>query len=137
MPADIDQLAPTRGLIDLASSSYQDGNFGIDDYQLNFVFDDIVLIEYRDLSEDGEVIDRNGIFIPANAVRSAWRKGEVILKGPNVKYCDVGDIVIFPYDKGVTVANIDIEGYGKLKKGMFLNEQRLFGICKKKTNAKI
>jgi len=28
---------------------------------------------------------------------------------------------------------MDIEGYGIIKKGMFLNEQRLFGICKQKT----
>lgn len=133
MPADIDQLAPTRGLIDLAS--YQEGNFGIDDYTLNFIFDDIVLIEYRDLTEDGDAINRNGIFVPTNAVRTAWRKGEVVLAGPQVKYCKKGDVVIFPHDKGISVANIDIEGYGKLKRGMFLNEQRLFGICKQKEDA--
>ena len=46
-------------------------------------------------------------------------------------YCKKDDIVIFPNDKGVTVANMEIEGYGKIKKGMFLNEQRLFGIAKK------
>lgn len=130
MPANIDLLEPTRGLIDL--NSYQDGNFGIDDYVLNFIFDDIILIEYRDLSDDGDAINRNGIFVPTNSVRTAWRKGEVVLVGPNVKYCKKGDIVIFPHDKGVSVANIDIEGYGKLSKGMFLNEQRLFGICKPK-----
>lgn len=132
MPADIDLLEPTKGLIDLAS--YQDGNFGIDDYTLSFIFDDIILIEYRDLSEDGDAICRNGLFVPTNAVRTAWRKGEVILTGPKVKYCKKGDIVLFPHDKGVTVANIDIDGYGKLSKGMFLNEQRLFGICKPKCN---
>jgi hypothetical protein len=25
---------------------------------------------------------------------------------------------------------MEIDGYGKVKKGMFLNEQRIFGICK-------
>jgi hypothetical protein len=40
---------------------------------------------------------------------------------------------MFPNDKGAPVSNMEIEGYGKIKKGMFLNEQRLFGICKSKT----
>jgi hypothetical protein len=38
---------------------------------------------------------------------------------------------VFPNDKGASVSNIIVEGYGKLNKGMFLNEQRLFGICTK------
>ena len=40
---------------------------------------------------------------------------------------------MFPNDKGAPVSNMDIEGYGIIKRGMFLNEQRLFGICKQKT----
>ena len=63
----------------------------------------------------------------------AWRKGKVLIAGPNVRYCKINDIVIFPNDKGASVANIDIklvngEVY-KIKKGMFLNEQRIFGVC--------
>lgn len=128
MPASIDQLATTRSLIDLAS--HQQGDFGIEDYKLSFIFDDIILVVPKDLSEDGDNIMRNGIMIPVNAVRSAWRKGEVILTGPNVKYCKVGDVVVYPSDRGLPVAGIDVENYGRLKKGIFLNEDRLFGICK-------
>ena len=114
--------------------SYGKGNFGItDDFTLSFVFDDIVLVEFIDEVSDtqGDVIQRNGIFVPTNSLIKAWRKAQVILTGPSVKYCKKGDIVIFPNDKGASVSNIEIEGYGKLKKGVFLNEQRLFGICKK------
>ena len=39
-----------------------------------------------------------------------------------------GDIVIFPNNLGVSISNLDINGK-KLKKGIFLNEDRLFGIC--------
>ena len=39
---------------------------------------------------------------------------------------------MFPNDKGVTISNLEIEGHGKIGKGTFLNEQRLFGICKPK-----
>jgi len=44
-----------------------------------------------------------------------------------------GDIVIFPNNLGVVVANIEIdngEGVYKVSKGIFLNEARIFGICK-------
>lgn len=127
MPADIDQLAPTRSLIDL--SSHSDGNFGMDDFVLSQVYNDIILVEFIDLSEDGDAILRGGIFIPTNAVTKAWRKAKVVLVGTEVKNTKPGDIVMFPNDKGVTITGMEIDGYGKIKKGMFLNEQRLFGKC--------
>jgi cellobiose-specific phosphotransferase system component IIB len=129
MSASIDQIAPTRSLIDL--SSHSSGDFGIDDYTLSFVFDDILLVEYADLSDNGDGITRNGIFIPTNALTKAWRKGKVILAGPKAQYTKKDDIVIFPNNLGVSVANIDVENHGKLEKGIFLNENRIFGICKK------
>jgi len=129
MPADIDIIKPTKSLIDL--SAVQSGDFGLDDFELNFLFDDIILVEYIDMAETGEVM-RGGLYIPTNALTKAWRKAVVILTGPEVKYVKKDDIVIFPNNLGVTVANIDITGYGKIKSGIFLNESRVFGICKRK-----
>ena len=133
MPANIDILEPTRSLIDL--SSHSSGDFGLDDYILSFIFDDIILVEYIDLSSDRDGIMRNGIYIPTNTITKAWRKAKVILAGPTTKYIKKDDIVIFPNNLGITVSNIEIEGYGKIKNGIFLNESRVFGICKTKTNA--
>lgn len=130
MPADIDQIQPTRSLIDL--SSHSDGDFGIENFELSFIFDDILLVEYIDLAQDGDGITRNGIYIPTNALTKAWRKARVILTGPNVKHTKIGDIVLFPNNLGVTVSNIDVETVGKIKSGIFLNESRIFGICKPK-----
>lgn len=126
----VDILEPRKSLIDL--DSYGKGHFGIDDYALSFLFDDILLVEYVDEVNDsgGDAVMRDGVFVPTNALIKAWRKGRVILAGPGVKYCKKDDIVLFPHDRGVSVANVMIEGYGKIKKGVFLNEQRLFGICK-------
>ena len=126
MPADIDIIKPTRSLIDL--DSHSEGDFGIDDFKLKFIFDDILLVEYVDESETGDIL-RNGIVVPVNAVNKAWRKGKVILAGPNSKYAKVGDIVLFPNNVGVTVAKIYVEGVGMVKSGLFLNEDRMFGIC--------
>lgn len=133
MPADIDNLPTTRNLIDLTSHSA--GDFGLDDYTLTFILDDIILVEYVDISSDGDNIVRNGIFVPTNAVTKAWRKARVILAGPNVKYTKKGDIVVFPNNLGVTVSNLDIASHGKIKKGIFLNESRIFGICKPKNES--
>lgn len=130
MRANIDQITPTRSLIDL--SSHSDGDFGIRDYELSFIFDDILLVEYIDSANDGDGVIRNGIYVPTNALTKAWRKARVILAGPDVKYTKVGDIVIFPNNLGVTVSNIDIENIGSVKSGVFLNENRIFGICKPK-----
>lgn len=130
--ASIDQLTPTRSLIDL--SSHSSGDFGLENYELNFIFDDIVLVEYIDLASEGDGIMRNGLYIPTNTLTKAWRKARVILAGPQAKYTKVGDIVIFPNNLGVTVSNIDISGYGKVGSAVFLNESRIFGICKTKEN---
>ena len=128
MPAheSIDRLPSQKHLIDL--STHSEGDIGLtDDFELNFIFDDILLVEYVDENDEGE-IQRNGIFVPTNAVTKAWRKARVILTGPKSVYVKVGDVVIFPNNLGVSISNLDINGK-KLKKGIFLNEDRLFGIC--------
>jgi len=126
--ASIDNLAPTRSLIDLSNPDR--GDFGIDDYELSFIFDDILLIEYVDETQEGEV-ERNGILIPTNTLNKAWRKGVVILAGPDAKYAKEGDVVIFPNNMGVSISGVTITNRGRVQKGIFLNEERMFGICKK------
>jgi len=126
--ASIDNLAPTRSLIDLSQGGK--GDFGLDNYQLSFIFDDILLVEYADETSNGDEVVRNGIVVPTNTMTKAWRKGKVILAGPDTKYAKEGDIVIFPNNLGVTISNVEVTGKGKVKKGIFLNEERMFGICK-------
>jgi hypothetical protein len=132
MSFSIDVLAPQKSHIDL-SDKMLPSDFGLDDYQLSNLFDDVILIEYCDLhgGEDGsEYILRGGIAVPINQVHNAWRKGKVILNGPRVQYAKVGDVVVFPNNMGIPITNLEVEGYGKIKNGLFINEQRMFGICK-------
>ena len=132
--ASIDNLAPTRSLIDLTNSDK--GDFGLTDYDLTFLFDEILLIEYVDLAENfdngADTIERNGILIPTNQITMAWRKGKVVLAGPDSKYAKEGDIVLFPNNMGVTISGVSVPGKGTVEKGIFLNEERMFGICKVK-----
>ena len=129
MPADIDLLPVHKSLIDLSELPKNSFNSVFYGYNLKAVLDDVLLVKYVDETEDGSSIVRNGIVIPINADTKAWRIGEVILCGPTAKYVKKGDHVCFPNNLGVPVANLDIDGYGNLKKGLFLNEQRIFGIC--------
>jgi len=132
MVRSIDTLAPQKSHIDL-SDKLLPSDFGMTDYTLSKIFDDVILVEYCDLVDAGtgdRFIERGGILIPVSQVQNAWRKGKVILIGPNVRYTNVGDIVVFPNNMGIPITNLEVENYGKLKDGLFLNEQRMFGICK-------
>ena len=124
----IDNLTPERHLIDL--TKYTDNDIGIDDYVLDKVMGDIILVEFCDITATGDVM-RNGILVPENVLQRAWRKGKVLLKGPLVKYTNIGDIVLFPNNVGIRVSNIEVNNYGKINNGLFLNEERMFGVCHK------
>lgn len=129
MSANIDQLVPTKSLIDLTTHS--DNDFGLSDYNLCSLFDDLLLAEYVDETLDGDII-RDGVIVPANTIQRAWRVGRVILAGTGCKNVKPGNHIIFPHDKGIPISGITIEGHGKLEHGIFLNEERLFGVCKPK-----
>ena len=129
MSANIDQLTPTKSLIDL--SVHSDNDFGLSDYDLCGLFDDLLLAEYVDETLEGDVV-RGGIVVPSNTIHRAWRVGKVILAGTGCKNVNTGDYIIFPHDKGIPISGITIEGSGVLEHGIFLNEERLFGVCKPK-----
>ena len=131
VPASIDILKPLHSHLDLSDKSLPT-DFGLENYKLAKLMDDVMLVEFCDLQsgEDGvEYVMRGGIAIPTTQVHNMWRKGKVILKGPNVRYTEIGEIVVFPANMGIQVTNIEVDGFGKIDKGLFLNEQRMFGIC--------
>tara|TARA_R110000824_G_scaffold36029_5_gene112268 strand:+ start:17111 stop:17575 length:465 start_codon:yes stop_codon:yes gene_type:complete len=117
-----------RSLINL--DTYSNDSFSLHGYKLNKVLDDILLVQYVDLSADGKSIVRNGIHIPLAQVQKTWRIARVILVGPLCKYTQPGDIVCFPDDKGIRVDNISIKGFdNSVRDCLFLNEERIFGVC--------
>lgn len=129
----VDILAPQKSHIDLSNKTLP-SDFGLDDYELSELLDDVILVEYCDLvagEDNAEYIKRGSIVIPISQITNAWRKGVVILAGPRVQQAKVGDIVVFPSSMGIPVMNLEVSNHGKVKNGLFLNEQRIFGICKK------
>jgi co-chaperonin GroES (HSP10) len=100
-----------------------------EDYEITELLGDVIQLVYADTAEDGKSLVRNGIILPEAVVENkAWRVGRVIMVGPNVKQVKAGQHVIFPGDKGIK----GIQRDGKLN--IFLNEERIFGICKPQTN---
>lgn len=132
--ADINQITPTKGLIDLKDHSQGEGPLLIG-YELNELFDDIILATYSDLDECGDNIVRDGIVIPGNAAERAWRIAKVVMTGPNCTQVKAGDHVIFPNNFGMRASNIKVAGLSsKIKNSVFLNEERIFGTCQLSSN---
>jgi hypothetical protein len=131
--ADIDSLTPTTGLIDLADHSKGEGPLLIG-YEINGLFDDIILASYTDLDSTGDNIIRDGIVIPGNAAERAWRVARVEMTGPGCTQVKPGDHVIFPNNFGMRANNINVTGLGKVKNSVFLNEERIFGTCQLKSD---
>jgi len=96
-----------------------------EDYEITAVLGDIIMVEYVDVASDGKSLMRNGIILPDQIVDNrSWRVAKVNIIGPEVKQVKVGDIVMFPGDRGLQA----IQKNGKMS--IFLNENRIFGICK-------
>jgi len=136
MTQSIDILAPQKSHINLSDKTLPT-DFGMDDYVLSELLDDAILIEYCDLhggEEGAEYILRGGIAVPINQVHNAWRKGTVILTGPTVRQVKKGQIIVFPNNMGIPISNLEVDDHGKVKNGLLINEQRIFGICKVNPN---
>ena len=73
---------------------------------------------------------RNGLAIPVNVTTQAWRIGKVVLAGDGITLVKVGDHICFPNNMGVQISKLIVDGHGKIDKGVFLNEQRIFGVVK-------
>lgn len=124
----VDQLPVQKSLIDLSTHSRNTFNSVFVGYDLSALLDDIILVEFADEGGAENTIVRNGILVPVNAETNAWRVGYVILCGNSCRLVKKGDYVCFPNNMGIPIANIEVANHGKVNHGIFLNEQRIFGV---------
>ena len=129
----VDTLVMQKSLIDLTSTPRNSFNSVFLGYDLDTLLDDIILAEFTDEGGSSNTISRNGIVVPVNADTQAWRIGKVILCGNTCHKVKKNDLICFHNNMGVPIANIDVVGYGKVGHGIFLNEQRIFGIVRQRT----
>ena len=94
------------------------------DIEITGVLGDILMCEIADESEDGQTVNRGGIFVSTDISKKLWRVGKVVKAGPQCSDAvKVGDHVMYPSDKGIPMIQ-------HKKKYIFLNEQRIFCTCK-------
>ena len=118
-----------KGMVQL--DNYKGSHFELDGWEISAVLDDILMVQYVDINEDGDMVKRGSMWVPINAVNHVWRIGKVLLAGPNSRSVKQGDHIVFPNDRGIQVSNLN-----GLKHIVFLNEDRIFGIVKTKTEEK-
>jgi co-chaperonin GroES (HSP10) len=104
--------------------NYIGHEMNLEGWTLKKVLDDILMCQYIDVNEEGTEIKRGSIWVPINTVNFTWRLAKVILAGSDCKTVKAGDVIMFPNDKGIQVANMN-----GLKNVVFLNESRIFGVC--------
>jgi hypothetical protein len=108
--------------------NYIGNDLNLDGWKLTKVLDDILMCQYIDVNEDGTEVKRGSLWVPINTVNFTWRLAKVLIAGPDCRTVKEGDVIIFPNDKGIQVANMN-----GLKHIVFLNEARIFGVCESST----
>tara|TARA_R110002167_G_scaffold317189_1_gene522869 strand:+ start:491 stop:928 length:438 start_codon:yes stop_codon:yes gene_type:complete len=133
----IDTIEPSKSLIDLSNAHEDSLDSTLVGYAVESLEDDIVLVEFIDRLETGEEIIRDGIVVPINTNTKAWRIGKVVMQGNSALTTTSGDSVTFPNNLGVPVSNIVVKHpdgkFQTVKKGQFINAQRIFGKLHKLT----
>ena len=92
---------------------------------------DILMVEYADEVDGGELVDRGGILVNASVSKQMWRIGKIILSGPGAsEQAQPGAYIMWPNDRGIPITKFDGKNY------IFLNEVRIFCFVKPKTSDK-
>lgn len=98
-------------------------NLSSDEYVVDKLLGDILMVEYVDDLGDG-MVNRGGIILKSEINSKMWRTGRVVKTGPIVpKEITEGTLIRFPSDKG-------LKGIFCGKKYVFLNAERVFCTVK-------
>ena len=101
------------------------------DFEIESVLDDIIMAKFDDVSEDGQDIVRDGIFLNTGTTKECWRSAVVLKVGPECSsLVKEGTRIGFPNDKGVL--GVQLGSAGQKEHIVFLNESRMFAILKSK-----
>lgn len=129
---DIDQYIPqvSSSLINLDDENIK-GDLGLKDFILESVLADTIAIDFDDLKEG--YVKRGDFVVPTSNLKT-WRRGKVIMVGPNVSPKDVkvGDLVVFPSTKGLDAGEAWVRNpdgsVSEYKHVYFLSTNRIFGV---------
>jgi hypothetical protein len=122
------QEAENRGVASLKLDTMQ-GTMVPSNFDFEALFGDIIMCELIDEDENGNVW-RDGVWVSQDVTKRLWRRGQVVLAGPDCRGVEVGDQVAYPSDRGIPLVSFN------KKKYIFLNQERLFGKLKPITISK-
>lgn len=110
------------------------GDMALRGFVLNRLYDDFVFADYIDV-DNGYIKHESGLVTVDSNVTKTWRKAKVIMVGPMCRESKVGDIILFPNDKGLPCGEIEyLDADGKemtAKNGIFLGEHRIFAVLER------
>ena len=109
------------------------GDMAIRGFVVKSLYDDFVFADYLDV-DNGFIKDESGLVTIDTSSNKTWRKAKVLMVGPACLNTHVGDIILFPNDKGLPSGEVEyIQQLGQeqnkvsvAKNGIFLSEHRIF-----------
>lgn len=108
------------------------GDIALDGHVLERLYDDFVFADYIDM-DNGFIKHESGLVTIDSAAAKTWRKARVIMIGPSCRETSVGDIILFPNDKGLPCGKIDYSENDRVltaNNGIFLSEHRIFATLR-------
>lgn len=101
-------------------------------FAVNEIYDDFVFAEYIDI-DNGYIKHESGLVTVDTSANKTWRKARVIKVGPHCRETHIGDIVLFPNDKGLQAGEVEYienDEVKRTKNAIFLGEHRIFATLK-------
>lgn len=122
------------------------GDMALRGFTVKKLYDDFVFADYIDV-DNGFIKHESGLVtIESNATKT-WRKAKVLMVGPACRNTKVGDIILFPNDKGLPCGEVEYINHLEeselvpaqdivevAKNGIFLGEHRIFATLNNPNN---
>lgn len=99
-------LSAQRSDINLESPNCA-GDLGLSGFVVDKLYDDFVFADYVDIDNGFIVDEKSGLVRAVSDTNKTWRKAKVIMVGPACRQTKVGDIVLFPNDKGLPCGEVE------------------------------
>lgn len=108
------------------------GDMAIRGFGVQKLYDDFVFADYIDV-DNGYIKHESGLVTVDTSSSKTWRKAKVLMVGPSCRETSIGDIILFPNDKGLPCGEVEYvtaDGLAKAFNGIFLSEHRIFASLK-------
>ena len=82
------------------------GDMALRGFTVKKLYDDFVFADYIDV-DNGFIKHESGLVTIESNNTKTWRKAKVLMVGPACRNTKVGDIILFPNDKGLPCGEVE------------------------------